>query len=263
MAAVPLQSQGLGQFSEALHERLGGLKALLDAIPAAVYTTDAEGRITGFNEAAVHFAGRVPRLGSDWWCVPGKLYRADGTPMPHDECPMAIALREGREVRGVTAIAERPDGTRVHFMPYPTLLRDARGKIVGAVNMLVDVSDQMRAEELRSRLAAMVDSSSDAIFSTSLDGVIRTWNRGAERLFGWSEAEAVGQPATIIIPEDRHAEDQKVLECVRRGETVSHLETLRVAKSGRLIDVSLSVSPIRDAQGKIIGAARIPRDITE
>jgi PAS domain S-box-containing protein len=263
MAAVPLQSSGLGQFSEALHERLGGLKALLDAIPAAVYTTDAEGRITGFNEAAVRFSGRVPRLGSDSWCVTWKLYRPDGTPMPHDECPMAIALREGRELRGVTAIAERPDGTRVHFMPYPTLLRDAHGKIVGAVNMLVDVTEQMRAEELRSRLAAMVDSSSDAIFSTSLDGVIRTWNRGAERLFGWSVAEAVGQPATLIIPEDRQAEDQEVLERIRRGETVSHLETVRVAKSGRLIDISLNVSPIRDAQGKIIGAARIPRDITE
>src|SRR3954464_47382 len=217
MAAVPMQTSSPGQFSEALHERMWGLGAALAAVPAAVYTTDTQGRITGFNEAAVRFSGRVPRLGSDSWCVTWKLYRADGTPMPHDECPMAIALREGREVRGVTAIAERPDGTRVHFMPYPTLLRDARGKIVGAVNMLVDVSDQMRAEELRSRLAAMVDSSSDAIFSTSLDGVIRTWNRGAERLFGWSAAEAVGEPATLIIPEDRQAGEQKGPESTPRG----------------------------------------------
>jgi PAS domain S-box-containing protein len=263
MAAVPLQSSGLGQFSEALYERLGGLKAILDAIPAAVYTTDAQGRITGYNEAAVRFSGRVPRLGSDSWCVTWKLYRPDGTPLPHDECPMALALKEGREIRGVTAIAERPDGTRVHFMPYPTLLRDTSGRIVGAVNMLVDLSEQMRAEELQSRLAAIVDSSSDAIFSTSLDSVISTWNRGAERLFGWSEAEALGQPIALITPEDRRAEEQNLMERIGRGEMVSHYETLRVTKSGRSIDVSLTVSPIRDAQGRIIGAARIPRDITD
>ena len=263
MAAVPAQSSSPGQFSEALHERLGGLQVILDAIPAAVYTTDAEGRITGFNEAAVRFSGRVPRLGSDSWCVTWKLYRPDGTPLPHDQCPMAVALKEGREIRGVTAIAERPDGTRVHFMPYPTLLRDARGQIVGAVNMLVDLSEQVRAEELQARLAAIVDSSSDAIFSTSLDGVIRTWNRGAERLFGWSEAEAVGQPVMLIIPQDRRAEDEKLLERIRRGEMVSHLETTRITKSGRLLDISLTVSPIRDAHGNIIGAARIPRDITD
>src|SRR5690242_5765429 len=263
MAAVPLQNSSLAQFSEALNERLGGLKAILDAIPAAVYTTDAEGRLTGFNEAAVRFSGRVPRLGSDSWCVTWKLYRPDGTPLPHDQCPMAVALKEGREIRGVTAIAERPDGTRVHFMPYPTLLRDARGKIVGAVNMLVDVSEQVRADELQARLAAIVDSSSDAIFSTSLDGVIRTWNRGAERLFGWSEFEAVGQSSKLIIPEDRRAEEERVLERIRRGEMVSHLETTRFTKSGRLLDISLTVSPIRDAHGNIIGAARIPRDITD
>jgi PAS domain S-box-containing protein len=263
MAAVPLQSSSLGQFSDAVHDRLGGLKVILDAIPAAVYTTDAEGRVTGFNEAAVRFSGRVPRLGSDSWCVTWKLYRPDGTPLPHDQCPMAVALKEGREIRGVTAIAERPDGTRVHFMPYPTLLRDARGKIVGAVNMLVDLSEQMRADELQARLAAIVDSSSDAIFSTSLDGTIRTWNRGAERLFGWSEFEAVGQPSKLIIPQDRRAEEEGVLERIRRGEMVSHLETTRISKSGRLLDISLTVSPIRDAHGNIIGAARIPRDITD
>ena len=263
MAAVPVQGSSLGQFSEALDERVGGLKAILDAIPAAVYTTDAEGRLTGFNEAAVRFSGRVPRLGSDAWCITWKLYRPDGTALPHDQCPMAIALREGREVRGVSAIAERPDGTRVHFMPYPTLIRDASGRVVGAVNMLVDLSEQIRAEELQARLAAIVDSSSDAIFSTSIDGVIRTWNAGAERLFGWSEKEAVGQPTTLIIPAERRAEDEAVIARVRRGEMVSHFETVRVAKSGRLLDISLTVSPIRDAEGRIIGAARIPRDITE
>jgi PAS domain S-box-containing protein len=122
------------------------LKDLLTAIPAAIYTTDAQGRITYYNEAAVELAGRTPTIGSDEWCVTWKLYRPDGTPMRHDECPMAVALREGRPIRNAEAIAERPDGTRVPFIPYPTPLRDSSGKIVGAINMLVDVSERKQAE---------------------------------------------------------------------------------------------------------------------
>jgi PAS domain S-box-containing protein len=122
------------------------LQQLLAAIPAAIYTTDAEGRITYFNEPAVELAGRRPELGSDKWCVTWKLYWPDGTPLPHDQCPMAIALKEGRIIRNVEALAERPDGTRVPFIPYPTPLRDAKGNIVGAINMLVDVSQRKEAE---------------------------------------------------------------------------------------------------------------------
>jgi PAS domain S-box-containing protein len=122
------------------------LQELIAAIPAAIYTTDAEGKITYFNQAAVEFAGRTPTIGSDEWCVTWKLYRPDGTRLPHDECPMAIALKEGRAIRNAEAVAERPDGTRVPFIPYPTPLRDSTGKIVGAINMLVDVSERKQAE---------------------------------------------------------------------------------------------------------------------
>jgi len=122
------------------------LQELLGAIPAAIYTTDASGKITFFNEEAVALAGRTPTIGSDEWCVTWKLYRPDGTPLPHDECPMAVALKEGRPIRNAEAIAERPDGTRVPFIPYPTPLRDASGKIVGAINMLVDISERKQAE---------------------------------------------------------------------------------------------------------------------
>ncbi len=128
------------------------VRELIDALPAAVYVTDAEGRITMFNQAAVEFSGRVPELGADSWCVSWKLYRSDGTPLPHDQCPMAIALKEGRPVRGEEAIAERPDGSRIHFAPYPTPIRDETGKIVGAINMLVDITDRKRAEEQRQLL---------------------------------------------------------------------------------------------------------------
>jgi PAS domain S-box-containing protein len=122
------------------------LQELLAAIPAAIYTTDINGKITYFNEAAVALAGRRPTIGADEWCVTWRLYLPDGTPLPHDECPMAVALKEGRQIRNVEAVAERPDGTRVPFIPYPTPLRDADGNIVGAINMLVDISERRQAE---------------------------------------------------------------------------------------------------------------------
>jgi PAS domain S-box-containing protein len=121
-------------------------RQLLETLPAAIYTTDAKGRITFYNKAAEEMAGRAPVIGVDEWCVTWKLFWPDGTPLPHDQCPMAIALKENRAVRGAEAIAERPDGTRVPFIPFPTPLRDAAGNLVGAVNMLVDVSERKQAE---------------------------------------------------------------------------------------------------------------------
>lgn len=122
-------------------------RELLNALPVAVYTTDAAGRIIYYNEAAAAFSGRRPELGVDEWCVTWKLYWPDGTPLPHNECPMALALNENRELRGVEAVAERPDGTRRTFTPYPTLLRDSAGDVVGAINVLVDITDRKQADE--------------------------------------------------------------------------------------------------------------------
>jgi PAS domain S-box-containing protein len=129
-----------------LQESERQLQELLAAVPAAIYTTDAEGKITYFNEAAVALAGRTPTLGSDEWCVTWKLYNPDGTVLAHDQCPMAIALKEGRPIRNAEAVAERPDGTRIPFIPFPTPLRDVSGKVVGAINMLVDISERRNAE---------------------------------------------------------------------------------------------------------------------
>ncbi|WMT92514.1 PAS domain S-box protein [Pelagibacterium sp. H642] len=129
------------------------LRVLLEALPAAVYTTDAEGRITFYNKAAVEMSGRTPEPG-DMWCVTWRLFNTDGTPLPHDQCPMAIALKENRPVRGAEAVAERPDGTRVPFIPYPTPLHDEEGNLVGAVNMLVDITERKQAE---SRQKTLID----------------------------------------------------------------------------------------------------------
>jgi PAS domain-containing protein len=121
----------------------------LDRLPAPIYTTDASGRITYFNQACIAFAGRTPNLGVDSWCVTWKLYTEDGEVLPHDRCPMAVAIQQKKAVRGSAAIAERPDGTRVNFMPYPTPMLDEHGEMIGAVNLLVDVTDRKKALFLR------------------------------------------------------------------------------------------------------------------
>ena len=125
-----------------------------------------------------------------------------------------------------------------------------------------DLPDRARVD-IRSRLAAIVDSSNDAIISKNLDGVISTWNVAAEQLFGYSEIEAVGHPITIIIPPDLHHEEKEILRRVRSGERIDHYETRRVTRDGRTLDVSITISPVRDATGSIVGASKILRDITE
>lgn len=127
-------------------------RELLQALPNAVYTTDVAGRLTYYNDAAAELWGHHPTLGVSEWCGSWKLYWPDGTPMAHAECPMAIAIREDRPVRGMEAQAERPDGTRVPFVPYPTPLYDEGGRLIGAVNMLVDISERKRAEQQQSLL---------------------------------------------------------------------------------------------------------------
>jgi len=241
----------------------GYFRKILDALPAAIYITAADGGIVYYNAAAAELWGRHPELGTSEWCGSWKLYWPDGAPLPHDECPMAIALKESRAVRGLEAIAERPDGTRVPFLPFPTPLYDEDGTLVGAVNILMDVSDRKRGEEADRRLAAIVENCDDAIISKDLQGIIKSWNAGAQRLFGYSAEEVIGKPITIVIPPDRQDEEPRILERLRRGERIDHYETVRRRKDGSLVDISLTVSPVRNARGEITGASKIARDITE
>jgi PAS domain S-box-containing protein len=173
---------------------------LLEALPVAVYMTDAEGRITFFNQAAADLWGHRPELGSDQWCGSWRLYWPDGRPMAHDQCPMALTLKEGRPVRGVEAIAERPDGTRVNFLPFPTPLRDSSGRLTGAINLLMDITERHQAEIESARLAAIVTSSDDAIVSKTLDGRITSWNAAAARIFGYQASEIVGRSRASFRP---------------------------------------------------------------
>jgi PAS domain S-box-containing protein len=236
---------------------------ILEALPVALYTTDTEGRITYYNKAATELWGVSPEVGKSEFCGSWKLYWPDGRPLPHDQCPMALALKEQRPIRGMTAIAERPDGSRVPFLAVPTPIFDGQGQLAGAVNMLVDLTDQTDRDEAARRYVAIVESSNDAIVAKDLNGVITAWNRGAERLFGYSAEEAIGRSVTMLIPPDHSDEEPHILARIRLGERIEHYETTRRRKDGSLVDISLTVSPVRDGRGQVIGASKIARDISD
>src|SRR3974390_896106 len=238
-------------------------RELVEALPVALYTTDADGRITYFNAAAEALWGRAPVLGEEAWCGSWKLYWPDGRPMAHDECPMAQTLKTGNPVLGVKAIAERPDGTRFLFAPYPSPLFGPSGELTGAINMLFDISEWEAPEKALQHLAAIVQNSEDAIISKNLDGTITSWNAAAERLFGYKSEEIVGRSILVIIPEERRSEEAVIINRIRRGERIEHYETVRKRKNGTYVDVSLTVSPVKDRFGHVLGASKIARDISE
>lgn len=239
------------------------LADLIEALPVAVYSTDASGIITACNRSARDMWGTEPEIGRTRWCGAVRLYWPDGRAMAASESPLAISIAEGREVRGVEALLERPDGRRIPFLSYPTLKRDREGRVVGALNVLVDLTVHKRVREAQPRLAAIVSSSHDAIISKDLNGTITSWNASAERVFGYSAEEIVGRSVTILIPHDRRDEEPVILRRIRSGEVVDHFETIRLRKDGRLVPISLTISPVRDEEGTIVGVSKIARDISD
>ena len=141
--------------------------------------------------------------------------------------------------------------------------RDARGNIASILESNRDISESKRAQEVQGRLAAIVESSEDAIVAKDLDGIIINWNKAAERIFGYAAEEAIGQHITLIVPPDRLDEEADILASLRRGERIDHFETVRKRKDGTLLDISVTISPVKDAQGRVIGASKVARDITE
>ncbi len=238
---------------------------LLAKLPAAAYTCDAEGFITYFNERAVELWGREPKLKDpvDRYCGSFKLFTVDGSPIPHDHCWMALALRDGKPYNGLEIVIERPDGSRWDALAHANPFFDEQGGLAGAVNVLIDITHRRKAELARLHLSAIVDSSDDAIISKDLNGFIQSWNAAAHRLFGYTAEEAVGRHISFLIPAERAEEEDRILARLRAGERVYHFDTVRVRQDGQPLYVSLTISPIKDEAGRIVGASKIVRDITE
>ncbi len=243
----------------------GQFRQLLAKLPAAAYTCDAEGLITYFNERAVELWGREPKLNDpvDRFCGSFRLFTPNGVSIPHGECWMALALRNAKPYNDEEIIVERPDGSRRVALAYANPLFDDRGELIGAVNVLVDITERRSMLLARAHLAAIVESSDDAIVSMDLSGIVQSWNAAAKRLFGYSAEQAVGRHISFIIPPDRIDEEERILAQLRAGERLCHFDTVRLRSDGQPVHVSLTISPIYDAAGRVIGASKITRDITD
>jgi PAS domain S-box-containing protein len=251
------------QAEEALRRQSEWARLTLASIGDAVISTDPQGRVTFMNPVAEQLTG-WPQAEVMGRPLPEVFHIVNERTRRPVENPALRALREGTIVglANHTLLVAR-DGTERPIDDSAAPMRDESGALIGVVLVFRDVTERKWAEQSRKLLAAIVEASEDAIVSKTLDGVIRSWNSAAERLFGYTAQEAVGQPINIIIPPDRQDEERAIVQQLRRGERIEHFETVRVASDGRLIEISLTVSPLLDEDGQVVGASKVARDITE
>jgi PAS domain S-box-containing protein len=251
---------------EAIRQSEERYRTLFNLGPMAVYTIDTSGVIQEYNRKAAKLWGREPALGDtdQRFCGSFKMFRPDGSFMPHDQCPMAeVVSGKVSVVHNGEVLIERPDGSHVTVLVNIRPLKNDRGEVTGAINCFYDITDRKRAETAAMRLAAVVRSSHDAIVAKDLNGTITDWNQSAERIFGYKAKEIIGKSILTLIPKDRVNEETEILSKIRRGQSIDHYETVRRCKDGRLIDVSLTISPVKGPNGKIVGVSKIARDITK
>jgi PAS domain S-box-containing protein len=229
-----------------------------DSAPVLIWMSRPDKLCDWFNQPWLDFVGRPieKELGNGWAenVHPADLARC---------LEIYTTSFDARQPFKMEYRLRRADGEYRWILDHGVPRISGQGEFMGYIGSCIDIHDRKRDEETRARLAAIVETSNDAVISKNLEGKILTWNESAERIFGYSAAEAVGQPITLLIPPDRQEEEGRILASLRRGERVARLETVRVAKDGRRIDVSITVSPIKDAEGRVIAASKILRDITE
>jgi len=233
------------------------LAALVQSSDDAIASKDLDGIVRSWNSAAERMFGYTASE------IVGQSIRMI---IPADrwaeEDDVLRRIRAGERVEHFETVRCRKNGTLFPISLTVSPIRDGRGRIIGASKIARDVSMQSTLERDRNRLGAIVDSSDDAIVSKDLNGVIQTWNRAAERMFGYTASEAIGQSITLIIPDDRLVEEGEVLRRIRIGKRIDHFETVRRRKDGTTIPISLTVSPIHDRSGRIVGASKIARDLS-
>jgi PAS domain S-box-containing protein len=234
----------------------------LASIGDGVITADVEGKVTLLNPVAEQLTGwtTAEAIGKPL----AEIFNIvnEDTRQPADN-PAQRAIDEGR-IFGLAnhTLLIAKDGREISIDDSGAPIR-TQGETLGAILVFRDITDRRRAEQARALLAGIVDSSEDAIVSKSLEGIITSWNKAAERMFGWTAAEAVGKSIVLIIPDDLRDEEAMILGRLRRGQRIEHFDTIRVTKGGKRLNISLSISPVRDRHGNIIGAAKIARDVTD
>ena len=243
---------------ETIDAALLRLAAIIESSQAAIYSSDLDGRITSWNAAAEQLFG-YPAAAA----IGQRLAMIIPPEQQAEEAELFRRILGGEGVEHYETIRRRGDGSLVDVSLTASPIRDRSGAIVGVSKIARDISEQRRLERNGRLLAAIVESSDDAIISKDTTGTIMSWNRGAERLFGYAAEEMIGRSIRTIIPADRQSEEDEVLRRVGRGETVDHFETVRCRKDGSLVTISLTVSPVRNKDGRIVGASKIARDITE
>ena len=232
------------------------LAAIVESADDAIVSKRLDGTVTSWNPAARRIFGYEP-----FEMVGQSILKLVPPELHAEEADILARVRRGEQVDHYETTRMRKDGSRVRVSLTVSPVRDGTGRIIGASKIARDITDQNKGGEVRSYLASIIDSSDDAIVSKDLNGIITSWNRAAERLYGWSSEEMVGESVLKIIPPELKHEEDFILGKVRAGEKIDHYETVRMARSGQRLPVSLTVSPIRDGSGRIVGASKIARDI--
>ncbi len=242
----------------ALRDSEQRFRTVVEAVPQIVWTANSDGAIDFYNRRWYDYTGLSYEQTRGWgWQL---VVHPDDLQPSIDRWTHAVQTGGYYEVESRIL---RQDGTYRWHLGRAVPLRDADGRILKWFGSSTDIDDQKRAEEASAQLAAIVESSDDAIIGKTLTGVITSWNRGAERIYGYRPEEVIGKPISILTPPERHGEMADILRRLADGEQIQHLQTVRLTKDGRHIDVSLSVSVVRDAEGKVTGASTIARDVTE
>jgi len=256
-------AQSAGKDQDECHLVQNFLGQIVELMPLAACVFDTDGQITHFNEIAVDLWGEEPPSSTSHLRFSGfrEMTFLDGNLVSAEQSPAAQVLTQGKSVKNFEGYVLDSRGGRLRILVDANAVHDASGEPCGVLATFQNVSRFAKANDAMRLLAAIVESSDDAIISINLEGIITSWNQGAQRILGYNSEEAIGRSVTMLLPEDRQDEEPRILSQIRRGERIDHYETLRRRKDGELLDISLSVSPIKDDEGNVVGASKIARDI--
>jgi PAS domain S-box-containing protein len=256
------------KIEEELKSSRDQLEVILSGVADGITAQDSTGRLIYANETAARIVGYPSALALLEASVREVMQKFEvidesGQPVPLERLPGRVALQGDPAPEALLRFRTVATGEERWSLVKARPVYDNEGQVRSAVNIFHDITERKQAEETQARLAALVESSEDAIIGKTLDGTITTWNRGAEKIYGYSTREAIGRSISMLVPPDLPDEIPQILSSVRRGEAIKHYETIRVSKDGRYLNISLSVSPIRDPLGNVVGASTIARDVTE